>query len=136
MSQSGIKPICARTVSLQKYVTGADDLANLPGDIFAVTDIPLPNPIPEDSLLLQTLCISNDPAQAIWITKHDLDDQDRKDMSTLSLGTPMGAFVLSRVVGVGGNGTNEGVKVGDIVEARAYWADYTVVKKSKVTNIK
>ena len=126
----------ARTVAIQNHARGGDDLSNLPEHIFAAKDIPLPNPIPEDSALLRTLYISNDPAQAIWIQAHNLDSQGRRDMSALPVGSPMHAFTLSRVLEVGGPDAAAKIHVGDIVEARTHWAGYTVVKKEKLTPIK
>ena len=123
-------------MAIRNHARGGDDLSNLPEHIFAAKDIPLPNPIPEDSALLQTLYISNDPAQAIWIQAHNLDSQGRQDMSALLVGSPMHAFTLSRVLEVGGSDAGAKIHMGDIVEARTYWADYTVVKKEKLTLIK
>ena len=135
-STTNTRPTSARTVVIQNHAKGGDDLSNLPEHIFAVKDVPLPNPIPEDSTLLQTLYISNDPAQAIWIQSHKLDNQDRRDMTALPVGSPMHAFTLSRVLEVGGSDAAAKIHVGGIVEARTYWADYTVIKKEKLTLIK
>ena len=57
----------------------------------------------------------------------------RPEMATVKLGEPFHTYSLSRVIQVGGN--SGAVKVGDIVESRAYWADYCVVKKDAV-NVK
>lgn len=118
-------PSSARAVVLQNYVRKELDLSSSPSATFAVKDIPLPSPIPEDSLLVQTLYLSNDPIQRLWM--QESTDLGRHDLVAQPLGQPFDSFSISRVVQVGGK---EGpFKVGDIVEARSPWADYAVVKK-------
>lgn len=136
MARSSTRPNSARNIIIQKHIQEGDNLSNLPKDVFVAKDIPIPDPLPEDSALLQTLYVSNDPAQAIWIQNHTLDNRDRRDMSALPVGTPMGAFAISRVIEVGGTEKDGKIRVGDIVEARTYWADYTVVQKEKLTPVK
>ncbi|EJD02364.1 NAD-binding protein [Fomitiporia mediterranea MF3/22] len=124
-------PTSARSLVLQKYVDSDADLASTISSHFTVKDVPLPNPLPDDSLLVQTLYLSNDPAQRLWMHKPNEQSGARTDMVSIKLGDPFQAFSLSRVIQVGGNSGS--IKVGDIVECRSTWADYSVVKKDAVS---
>ncbi|KAL5485127.1 QOR1_2 [Sanghuangporus weigelae] len=103
-------PVSARTVVLQNHVTPEHplDLSFTSSGTFAVKDFPIPNPVPEDSLLVRT-----------------------EDLVTLPPGTPFPAYVaLGRVIQVGGK--DDQFKVGDIVQVwYVYWADYIVAPKAK-----
>ncbi|KAH8119339.1 NAD-binding protein [Phellopilus nigrolimitatus] len=111
-------PTTSRVVVLQNHIGKAIDFSDSSSGTFTVKEVPIVSPLPDDSLLVQTLYTSNDPVQRLW---------------TSPVGSPMAAFTLSRVVKVGGEvKEGESVKVGDLVDAQTQWADYTVVKKDKV----
>lgn len=100
-------------------------------DTFALKtqELPSADALPENALLVQTLAISNDPAQRVWIEKHT--KFDRPDMRPLDEGTPFHAFTLSKVIVVGG-GQDDKYKVGDLVTGRSRWAEYVVLEKGSV----
>lgn len=112
-------PTSARTVVVQDYIRSGEDLQNLPSSIFAVKDVPLPEVLAADSVLVRTLYVSNDVAQTARIQKF-FDVSSRKDISAITpVGAPMEAFSVSRVVKVGTEIEAEGViKVGDLVEGK------------------
>ncbi|EJD03062.1 NAD-binding protein [Fomitiporia mediterranea MF3/22] len=126
-------PSSTRAVVLQNYVSAehALDLWPSPAGTFDVKEFPIPNPIPEDSLLVRTLYLSNDPGMGLLLSKSNKND--REDVSTLPLGTPFPTYAaLARVVRVGGGEGRGPHKVGDIVEVfRSHWSEYVIVKKDK-----
>ena len=124
-------PTSARTVILQNYASAEHDVNLSPSGTFAIKDIPIPNPLPEDSLLVQMIYLSNDAGLRLF-TEESIKFE-REDLVTLPLGTPFPTFAaIGRIVQVGGNVENGPHKVGNIVEvAYPYWADYVVVKKDK-----
>ncbi|EJD02776.1 NAD-binding protein [Fomitiporia mediterranea MF3/22] len=132
MSSSSI-PTSARAVVLQNYVPESHelDLSSSPSGTFTVKEIPIPSPLPEDSLLVQTVYLSNDPYPRLFVEKSF--KFEREDMVPLSLGTPYPLLgLIGRVVQVGGNDENGPHKVGDYVEVfQSYWADYVIVRKDK-----
>ena len=125
-------PTSANAILLQNYVDKDVDFSNSPSATFTLKQIPIPSPLPEDSILVQTLYLSNDPIQRVWIQKNS---KMEIHLAALPLGQPMGSYSLSRVVQVGGSG-DEKFKVGDLVEGPTQWADYAVVNKTKVRVIK
>ena len=123
----------ARTVVVRDYVRNGD-LSNLPlSSIFEVKDVLFPETLPEDSVLVHTLYISNDFALVGLIQKF-IDVSSRADIRNLiPLGAPMQAFSISRVIKAGAEVAKEGIiKVGDLVEGRTPWASYAVVNKEQV----
>ena len=54
-------PTTARVIVFQNYETpsGLDLSVNSPSSTFAVKELPIPSPIPDDSLLIQTLFLGN-----------------------------------------------------------------------------
>ncbi|KAL5532700.1 QOR1_1 [Sanghuangporus sanghuang] len=100
-------------------------------DSLALKELPLPSPLPDDSLLVKTLYFSNDPAQCLWMQNPgDQYSGERQGMLSVQLDVSFDSFSLSEVIRVGGE--NDLIKVGGIVEGRTGWADYYVVKKDKV----
>ena len=120
-------PTSTRAVVLERYAEVGTDPSSLV-TYFAIKELPVPNPLPEDSLLVKTLYLSNDPAQRLWMQKPGPHSGERSDLAELPLGTPFDTFLLARVVQVGGEGGP--IKVGDVVEARGKWADYCMIKKA------
>ncbi|EJD02773.1 NAD-binding protein [Fomitiporia mediterranea MF3/22] len=127
-------PTVARTVVLQNYVSEkhGPDLSASPSGTFAVKEVPIPNSIPEDSLLIQTIYLSNEPGLRLLL--QDSIKFGRAELAPIPLGSPvMWPAAIGRIVQVGGNETNGQHKVGDIVQIlQSYWADYVVVKKDMV----
>ncbi|KAL5489858.1 QOR1_1 [Sanghuangporus weigelae] len=123
-------PNSAHALVLRKYLDSEVDSSVLK-DSFALKESPLPSPLPDDSLLVKTLYLSNDPVQRLWM-QNPGDQHSGKRQGTLSvqLEVPFDSFSLSEVRRVGGE--SDSIKVGDIVEGRTGWADYYVVKKDKV----
>ncbi|EJC97501.1 NAD-binding protein [Fomitiporia mediterranea MF3/22] len=126
-------PTSARAVVLQNYVSAEHDidLSFSPSGTFAVKETLIPNPLPEDSLLVQTIYLSNDAGLRLLLAESI--KFEREDIVPLSLGSPFPMFkAIGRIVRVGGNDENGPHKVGNIVEIfQSYWADYVVVKKDK-----
>ncbi|EJD02777.1 NAD-binding protein [Fomitiporia mediterranea MF3/22] len=130
-------PTSARTVVLQNHPLADQDvdLSSSPSGTFTVKEIPLAHPIPEDSLLVQTLYLSNDTGIRHFIEK---SAKYEDDIPTLPLGSPILVFrSIVRVIQVGGGDGVGSFKAGDIVEMwQSQWADYVVVKKDKARPIK
>ncbi|KAL5523859.1 hypothetical protein ACEPAG_8032 [Sanghuangporus baumii] len=124
-------PVSARTVVLQNHVTQEHplDLSFTSSGTFAIKDFPIPNPVPEDSLLVQSLYFSNDAGMRLMLYKNVR--YAREDLVTLPPGTPFPTYVaLGRVIQVGGK--DDQFKVGDIVRAwYVCWADYIVAPKAR-----
>jgi len=128
-------PTSTRVWVIQNHADGKIRLSKPYGvrdtDTFALKIQELPNAdsLREHTLLVQTLAISNDPAQRIWIEK--VNTFDRPGMRPLDEGTPMHAFTLSKVIAVGGK-QDDKFKVGDLVTGRSRWAEYAVLEKGTV----
>ncbi|KAF8584641.1 NAD(P)-binding protein [Ramaria rubella] len=86
----------------------------------------IPSPIPEDSLLLKPIWISNDPAQRGWIQKGI--DPKRLYVPPVEVGEVMHARAVAKVIKVGGSVDMH--KEGDLVLAATGWTEYAVLKKS------
>ncbi|EJD02817.1 NAD-binding protein [Fomitiporia mediterranea MF3/22] len=125
-------PTSARTVVLQNHISAEHDLdlSSSPSGTFTVKEIPIPNPLPEDSLLVQVTYLSNEPGLRIFL--QESIQFERNDMVPYQLGSPiMLHTALGRILQIGGNDSNGTHKVGDIVQiSRSSWADYVVVKKN------
>lgn len=124
-------PTSARAIVLQNYVdSGAElNLSSSPSGTFALKEIPLPSPLPEDSLLVKTLYLSNDAGLRVLVLSSFTNAGAA--IRSIPLGTPFPAHTtLSRIVQVGG-GEDPKFKVGDIVSTGSTWADYAVVPKEK-----
>ena len=63
-------PTSANAILLQNYVDKDVDFSNSPSATFTLKQIPIPSPLPEDSILVRTLYLSNDPIQRLWIQKN------------------------------------------------------------------
>ena len=127
-------PATARVIVFQNYETpsGLDLSINSPSSTFAVKELPIPSPIPDDSLLIQTLFLGNEPGVRILV--QNSIKFEREDFVKVPLGTPFPPYLIAigRVVAVGGNDIDGPFKIGDIVQATCpYWTDYAVVKKDK-----
>lgn len=128
-------PTTTRVWVVQNHAEGQIKLSKPYGvsetDTFALKtqDLPSADALPENALLVQTLAISNDPAQRIWIDK--VNKFDRPDMRPLEVGAPFHAFTLSKVLAVGGAQDGK-FKVGDLVTGRSRWAEYVVLEKEHV----
>ncbi|EJD02775.1 NAD-binding protein [Fomitiporia mediterranea MF3/22] len=127
-------PTSTRTVVLQNYISEKHDLdlSSSPSGTFASKVIPIPNPVSEDSLLVQTIYLSNEPGLGFFL--QESINFDRSDRVPIPLGSPVTwPAATGRIMQVGGNEANGQHKVGDIVQVlRSYWADYVVVKKDMV----
>ena len=132
-------PTSTRVFVLQNHVENDIRLTEPSGpskdDTFAlqVHSVPSPDTLSENEILVQTLALSNDPAQRRWVDKPD--GTERADMKPLEPGTPMHCFALSKVIAVGSAGSDENFKVGDLVTSRSTWAEYTVLQKGRVTPV-
>lgn len=110
-----------------------DLLPDSPKATFVLKELPLPSPLPDDSLLLQTLYISNDPAFSLFVQADaGAVNRFRKKIPGAEKGAPMKSVAVLRVLKVGGDGQGN-VKEGDIVQAVSSWSEYTVLKKAEVT---
>lgn len=104
-----------------------------PKATFVLKELPLPSPLPDDSLLLQTLYISNDPAFRLFVQADaGAVNRSRKKIPGAEKGTPMKSVAVLRVLRVGSDG-QDNIKEGDIVQAVSSWSEYTVLKKADVT---
>ncbi|EJD02363.1 NAD-binding protein [Fomitiporia mediterranea MF3/22] len=93
-------PTSARALVLKKYVDYDEDLAFTISSHFALKTIPIPNPLPNDSLLVKTLLLSNDPGQRIWMQELGELSASRPEMATVRLGEPeIPGFPLSSLLG-------------------------------------
>jgi NADPH-dependent curcumin reductase CurA len=110
-----------------------------PNAIFALKTESLPSfdAIPSDSIVAQTLYLSNDPGARLRIQKGSDSTHGRKDFAVLPLGSPMKGFAVLKVQAVGGDGqeSSEKINVGDLVAATAMWCDFTVLKKTEVKKV-
>ncbi|EJD02362.1 NAD-binding protein, partial [Fomitiporia mediterranea MF3/22] len=97
---------------------------------FSLKTVSLPNPLPDDSLLVKQLYLSNDPGQRLWMQDLGELSASRPEVAAVKLGEPFRTYSLSRVIQVGGD--SGPIKAGDIVESITYWGDYCVVKKDSV----
>lgn len=128
-------PTTTRVWVVQNHAEGQIKLSKPHGvsetDTFALKaqDLSNADALPENSLLVQTLAISNDPAQRIWIDK--VNKFDRPDMRPLEVGAPFHAFTLSKVIAVGGVQDGK-FKIGDLVTGRSRWAEFVVLEKENV----
>lgn len=121
----------ARAIVLQNYVDpGAElNLSSSPSGTFALKEVPLPSPLPADSLLVKTLYHSNDAGLRLLLSSSY--SSHRAGFHSIPLGTPFPTLItLSRIVQVGG-GEDSKFKVGDIVSTGSTWTDYAVVSKEK-----
>ena len=129
-------PKTSHSLVVQHYIQDAVTLDG-PDATFALktNKLPLIHELPGDSVLVQTLYLSNDPAQRLWIQKGST--HDREDMVALPLGKPMKAFTVSKVLAVGTERQegDEPLEEGDLVLATGGWSDYTVLKKAAVTKV-
>ena len=129
-------PSTARTIVVQNHIQDSIVLDG-PDTTFAIKTSKLPSydDLSADSILVQTLYLSNDPLQRIWVQKGST--HQRSDMTLLPSGSPMKAFTISKVLAVGSDrGGNTSINAGDLVLATSQWSDYVVLKKSAVTKIK
>ena len=123
---------------VQRHVTGEVILSDSQDGTFALKREPIPKSIPEDSLLVRTLYLGNDPAQRLWLQAANEEAMKyRPEMRATPIGSPMQAYAaICRVVAVGdgqGKGKDADFRVGDLVSTRVNWAEYAVVKKSGAT---
>ncbi|KAF8532417.1 hypothetical protein JB92DRAFT_2842640 [Gautieria morchelliformis] len=93
---------------------------------FALKTLEIPPLVPEDSLLVKIIWISNDPAQRGWIQKGM--DPKRSYSRPVEEGEIMPSRALAQVIVVGG--LSDTHKEADIVLTSTGWAEYSVVKKA------
>ncbi|KIJ49098.1 hypothetical protein M422DRAFT_28102 [Sphaerobolus stellatus SS14] len=117
---------------LQNKPVNDIDFSDSPSSTFALKTLQIPSPIPEDSVLVKPIYLSNDPAQRGWIQKDQL--AERLYVPPVNEGEVMRAGGVSRVIKVGG--TSDILKEGDLVMTYPGWAEYAVVKKSMCQPIK
>jgi NADPH-dependent curcumin reductase CurA len=124
-------PTTSQTLILQHQVLNTISLTGL-NPTFALKSTSLPatqRDIPPDSVLAKTLYFSNDPVARKWV---------QKGTGSVSVGEPMKAFALLRVVAVGGGEGEIGseLKEGDLVSGLSIWSEYAVLKKAELKKLK
>lgn len=98
---------------------------------FVLKDLPLPSPLPDDTLLLQTLYISNDPAFRLFVQADaGAVNRSRKKISGAEKGAPMKSVAVLRVLKVGSDGQGN-IKEGDIVQRSPPGLSTQFSRKSK-----
>lgn len=102
-----------------KKPVGAVHLSG-PDATFALKTVDLP-PLTPGHVLLQTLYLSNDPAQRPWIQAGA--DPERAYTTPVAEGEPMRAFALATVLA----SEDPALAPGDLVSAALSWSQYAVV---------
>lgn len=92
------------------------------GDTFEIKEVDLPS-LNDGELLVQTLYLSNDPAQRGWISPPSQIDPKRLYVPPVEVGAPMRARGLAKVL----SSKAGDFKEGDIVQATVNWVEYAVV---------
>lgn len=106
---------------------------NSPTSTFGLKKLPLPSELPDDSALLKTLYLSNDPALRISIQADaGAINRARKKTPGAEKGAPMNSLAVLRVLKVGNDG-QDSFKEGDIVWGLSNWSEYVVLKKAALT---
>ncbi|KAI4249472.1 MAG: hypothetical protein L6R42_008975 [Xanthoria sp. 1 TBL-2021] len=95
-----------------------------PSPTFTLTTAPLDSPT-QDQLLLQTLYLSNDPAQRGWISP--TVDPARLYTTPVELNSPMHARGICKVLKCNAKGWEEG----ELVLANPGWREYAVLDAAK-----
>ncbi|KAL8771973.1 MAG: hypothetical protein Q9209_002638 [Squamulea sp. 1 TL-2023] len=95
-----------------------------PSPTFTQRTAPLP-PLDSDRLLLQTLYLSNDPAQRGWISANI--DPSRLYTTPVEIGSPMNARGLCKILKSSAKGWGEG----ELVLATCGWSEYVVLEAAK-----
>lgn len=135
MTTTSILPTSTRAWVVQNHVTNEVELSDSPAATFALKELPLPSALPTDSLLVQILYLSNDPAQRYWVQAgSSAMARNRSDMSAIPIATPMHSFGIGRVIAVGGDGKGD-IHVGDLISVRLTWEEYSVIEKSKAEKL-
>lgn len=94
--------------------------ASGPQPTFALETIDLPQLSP-DQLLVQTIYLSNDPAQRGWIDPRL--PEDRLYVKPVEVGDPMRARGIGKVIA----STSDTIPVGSIVRGTLNWCQYSVI---------
>jgi len=88
---------------------------------FTLETKPLPS-LTDNQILVQTLYLSNDPAQRGWISGPDVIDPERLYVPPVQLGEAMRARGLGKVLA----SKADGFKEGDVVQGNMGWREYGV----------
>ncbi|KAF8590783.1 NAD(P)-binding protein [Ramaria rubella] len=111
---------------LQNKPTAAVNFSSSADTTFALKTLDIPSPIPEDSLLLKPIWISNDPGVRVWI--HKGIDPQQFYVPPVEVGDVMHALAVAEVIKVGSSVDTH--KEGDLVLGATGWTEYAVLKKS------
>lgn len=137
-------PTHTKSWILQKQPETAVNFSSTADATFALKTFDIPSSIPEDSLLVKVVWLSNDAAQRGWIqkgldpkvciqqlvVKNDLVmhfSNQRQYMPPVKEGEVMASYAIAKVIQVGGLADTH--KEGDLVYASTGWSEYSIVKK-------
>jgi len=87
---------------------------------FAIKEVEIPSPLPENSVLVKLIALSNDPAQRTWISDAD---PERHYVTPITPGNTMGAFGIGRVI----SSSHSDYNGGDLLLGVFGWREYAVV---------
>jgi len=89
---------------------------------FKLETVDLPS-LSDGDILVQSLYLSNDPAQRGWISGSSQIDPKRLYVPPVQVGDPMRARGLAKVL----SSKNADIKEGDIVQGNVNWREYAVL---------
>ncbi|KAK5946049.1 quinone oxidoreductase [Knufia obscura] len=114
-------PTKTRQWTLSAHPTGLPTYGS-PSDTFTLEEKDLPA-LTHNQILIQTLYLSNDPAQRGWIAPPSQIDPKRLYVPPVQPGEPMRARGLGKVLA----SKNDEFKEGDTVQCNACWREYAVL---------
>lgn len=114
-------PTTTRQWSLAAHPTGLPTYGS-PDSTFKLEEKDLPS-LSDGQILVQTLYLSNDPAQRGWIAPPSQIDPKRLYVPPVQVGEPMRARGLAKVL----SSRNGDFKEGDIVQGNVNWREYAVL---------
>ncbi|KIJ49097.1 hypothetical protein M422DRAFT_161700 [Sphaerobolus stellatus SS14] len=118
---------------LQKEAVTEVDFSDSPNSTFTLKTLPIPSSIQDDSVLLKTIYLSNDPAQRGWIQENQ--EPQRLYLPPVKIGEVMRSAGVAKVIKVGGTSDDSDLKEGDLVRTLPGWAEYSVMQKSMCQRI-
>ncbi|RCK67193.1 hypothetical protein Cantr_03139 [Candida viswanathii] len=122
-------PSLATEVVLKQPPSGYPNPAfGQPDSTFAIKHAEFPLHLRDGEVIVKTLFLSNDPTQRSWIRSSE--EKRRHYTKPVQPGSPMQSLGLGEVV----KSNSENYKVGDIVNARLRWADYSVLPDTDLFN--